>query len=149
MSLRRTFTVEFEVPDGVSELDVAKKLQDVITLHLDHPYTKVRPLSQKTISIQSAKEFIEGSNGRIFSVRFVKRTTGEERYMTCRTGVKSKLSQKPDAKKKTTDFEANKLIAVFDMQANDGEGGYRSIPIEGMREILIKGEWFHVIQEIA
>jgi len=133
---KRTFTVEIEMPADSNEPAMAVWLQNLL------PGSKVRPLSQKSIPLSKAIEFIEGTNGRIFSIRFIKRTNGEERYLTGRMGVKTKLEKSPT--KDGTDWKAHDLICVFDMQKD----GYRSIPTEGIREILIKGEWFSVVNDL-
>lgn len=91
------------------------------------------------MKIAEALDFIRNTDGKIFSVKFRKRTTGEVRQMTCRTGVKSRLAENPT--KPGIDFKKNDLIAVFDMQAD----GYRSIPIEGIFEIKMDGEWVPVV----
>lgn len=90
-------------------------------------------------TLREALKFIHESNGKIFSIKFIKRTTGELREMVARTGVKAHLVENPS--KPGTDFKSNELIAVFDMQAQS----YRSIPIEGIREIKMEGIWRKVI----
>jgi hypothetical protein len=82
-----------------------------------------------------AVAYIRERNGLIFSVRFRKRTDGTVRDMVCRQGVKSHLVEEPS--KPPTDWKANALIPVFDMAA----GAYRSIPIEGILAVKVKGEW--------
>lgn len=83
--------------------------------------------------LKDAIDFIHGTAGKIFAVEFIKRTTGELRLMTARTGVKSRLAGGEPA----YDREAKGLICVFDMTAD----GYRSIPIEGIKRIKVAGEW--------
>lgn len=73
-------------------------------------------------------------DGHIFSVEFVKRTTGEERHMLCRIGVKSHLK---GGTKKFSDTEKN-LLTVFDVQKN----GYRSIPLENIIRVKINGRTY-------
>jgi hypothetical protein len=73
-------------------------------------------------------------DGRIFSVEFIKRTTGEKRLMVCRLGVKSHLK---GGTKKFDDKEKN-LLTVFDVQKK----GYRSIPLENIISVKIHGEKF-------
>lgn len=80
-----------------------------------------------------AVQFIQDSSGKIFSIRFTKRTDGTTRLMNCRTGVVSHLkggSPAYNAKEKG-------LMTVFDMS----KMGFRSIPIEGITEIKVRGEW--------
>lgn len=71
------------------------------------------------------------NDGHIFSVTFVKRTTGELREMTCRLGVKKHLK---GGEKSFSDKEKN-LLTVFDMTKQ----GYRSIPLENIVHIKING----------
>lgn len=103
------------------------------------------------ITIEKAVEFIQETEGKLFSVKFHKRGKDEDREMTCRTGVKSRLK----GGVKAYDFTEKNLISVFDMNAPSksvgefGEkqkGDYRSIPIEGIFEIKIEGKWHKVKQ---
>lgn len=74
------------------------------------------------------------SDGAIFYVEFIKRSTGELRKMRCRLGVKKHLkggSRAYNPAKKN-------LLAVFDMD----ERGYRSIPLEGIRRLSVGGQHF-------
>lgn len=89
---------------------------------------------------QEAVDWIRATNGRLFSIKFIKRSTGSVREMTCRIGVKRDLSQDPD-KSKIVDFKSAALIPVFDMQAD----AYKSIPVEGITEVKIDGVWVKVI----
>lgn len=73
---------------------------------------------------RQAIAWIKARHGKMFAVKFWKRSTGELREMVCRLGVKSKLrgGELPyDAKEK-------KLIPVYDMVKQD----YRAIPVEGL-----------------
>lgn len=73
-------------------------------------------------------------NGKIFSVTFTKRTTGESRTMLCRLGVTSHLA---GGEKKFSDEEKG-LLTVFSLDAN----GYRSISCEAVQRVKIGGqEW--------
>lgn len=82
---------------------------------------------------QEAVSFIQSSGGKIFAVEFTKRTTGELRTMQCRTGVYSHLRGGPQA----YNPDDHGLVVVFDMAKNS----YRSIPIDGITRLKIKGEW--------
>jgi len=74
------------------------------------------------------------SDGKIFQVEFIKRTTGELRKMRCRLGVKKYL--KGGVKKYAS--KDKQLLTVFDMDAK----GYRSIPVEGIRLLKVGGQSF-------
>lgn len=91
--------------------------------------------------IAEVLRFIEETNGRFFSVRFLKRTDGTERTMTCRTGVRSRLTAAPS--KEGVDFAKNNSLCVFDTQAD----GYRTIPVEGITAIKIYGDWLPVVHD--
>lgn len=78
-----------------------------------------------------AAAIIEGSGGKFFSVEFTKRTTGELRKMVCRTGVRSHLK----GGELGYDPVEKRLITVFDTAKNQ----YRSIPLEGIRRVVLDG----------
>jgi hypothetical protein len=81
------------------------------------------------IDLPALKEAV--SDGKIFSVEFIKRTTGERRHMVARLGVKSHLK---GGTKSFDDREKN-LLTVFDVQKN----GYRSIPLDAIIRVKIGG----------
>lgn len=85
---------------------------------------------------QQAVKLIRTTKGLIFSVSFVKRTTGEVRDMVCRQGVKKYLKGGPAA----YNFSSKGLISVFDMQKVQ----YRCIPIEGLQKVSVYGKTFQV-----
>lgn len=75
------------------------------------------------------------AGGTIFSVVFVKRSDGERREMVCRLGTASKV--KGDEGQGPSYNASDKgLLPVWDMQKN----GWRSIPLEGIEQIKIRGE---------
>ena len=90
--------------------------------------------------ITRIRAFLRGTLGQIMTVKFTKRTTGEERTMVCRTGVKRHLKD-PTAPQSLSlarqDIE-NTLLRVFDMQKR----AYRMISLESVREIKSGGEIF-------
>lgn len=88
--------------------------------------------------ISDALHYIRNTKGKFFSVRFIKRSDGSVREMNARTGVKKHLVKNPS--KSGIDFKKNDLISVYDVK----EEGYRSIPMEGIREIKIGDEWIKV-----
>lgn len=88
---------------------------------------------QKAANIRA---FLKGAaaNGKIFSVTFVKRTTGEIRQMVCRLGVTSHLA----GGEKSFSDEEKGILTVFDTQKQ----GYRSISCEAVTRIKVDGqEW--------
>lgn len=91
------------------------------------------------MNINDVIKWIEQSNGRIFSIIFRKRGTGDTREMTCRIGVKKYLN--PEPTREGVDFKDKRLVPVYDMKVE----GYRSIPIEGIMRIKINGEWHDVL----
>jgi hypothetical protein len=89
------------------------------------------------VTKDEAKRMVEEvKDGKVFTVTFVKRSTGQERVMNCRKGVVKHLKggeKKYDPKKKN-------LVCVFDMQA----GGYRSIALESIKKVAMQGQVFDV-----
>lgn len=90
------------------------------------------------MNLKDAVQFIRESNGKIFSIKFRKRTNNEIREMVCRQGVKKDLVETPS--RPPVNFKAHGLIPVYDMQKQ----AYRSIPIEGILEIKIEGVWVKI-----
>jgi hypothetical protein len=110
------------------------------------------------ITQQTAKEKIESCKG-IFTVVFIKRTTGEERTMTCRQGVKKYIKSSAIKGPVPYDPSEHNLVWVFDLglfreQTNPemseeekeeiGQGCYRSINLEQIISIKIDGKEYTV-----
>lgn len=95
-------------------------------------------MSEKIISRQEAVNKINAAkgSGRIFTVRFYKRTTGEFRVMNCRGRVVKGLT----GGELKFNPEEHRLIAVYDMQNN----GFRMINADTIQEVTIHGETFKV-----
>jgi len=91
-----------------------------------------------TISRSEAVDKIHAAkgSGKIFTVRFFKRTTGEFRVMNCRGRVIKGLT----GGELKFDPESKGLITVFDMQNN----GYRMINADTIQEVTINGVTFKV-----
>jgi hypothetical protein len=91
----------------------------------------------KVTTLELAKSAIENSNGRIFSVKFLKKD-GTVRDMTCRLGVKKHvkgvgLNYCP---------QEHDLITVFDM----GKKDYRSVPLDSsLLLVKINGQTLWVV----
>lgn len=70
-------------------------------------------------------------DGKIFSVTFTKRTTGESRTMQARLGVTRHLSggQKPYRDR------SKNLLTVWSMDAD----GFRSVPVDTIRALTVRG----------
>lgn len=88
------------------------------------------------ITRQQAVVMINNSKGKILSVSFVKRTTGELRKMSCRTEVKKNvkgvgMSYNPVDKK---------LLTVYDVQ----KSGFRNIATEGIVSLTMQGVRYDV-----
>ncbi len=75
------------------------------------------------------------SDGKIFSVEFIKRSTGELRTMTARLGVRKHLQ----GGRKVYNPAQHNLLTVFDMDTK----GYRSIPVEAIQRLIIGGQTFN------
>lgn len=78
----------------------------------------------------------KAAGGTIFSVQFIKRTTGEVRDMVCRLGVAKDLT----GEGLKFDPVAKKLLTVWDVQKK----GYRSIPLDAIQKIVVRGETFEL-----
>ena len=78
------------------------------------------------------------SDGKVFSVEFVRRSDGRRRVMLARLGVERALK----GGRKAYDEAAHDLLTVFDME----RGGYRSLPIEGIREIAVRGVRYRPVE---
>ena len=93
-----------------------------------------------TISRKQAVRMINSiKDGSIFTVEFIKRTTGERRIMNCRKGVTKHLTGGElafDPKKKA-------LIGVFDMQKRQ----YRFISTESILTLNADGEQYKVTDD--
>ena len=74
----------------------------------------------------------ELSDGKIFKVIFIKRTTGEFREMSCRRGVTKELL---GGDLPYDPLEKN-LLTVYDLEKQ----AYRTIPFEGIREVHHHGK---------
>lgn len=93
----------------------------------------LRALYAKTLALpENIPELV--SDGKVFAVEFIKRSTGALRKMRCRVGVRSHL--KGGAKR--YDANAKRLLTVFDMEAK----GYRSIPLEGIKRLTVHGRTY-------
>lgn len=75
-----------------------------------------------------------GNDGKIFSVLFTKRTTGEDRLMVARLGVQVGLTGSGHKFNPT----AKGLVSVYDMQKQ----AYRLVSTEGIREVKAHGRTF-------
>lgn len=89
-----------------------------------------------TITREEAAKMLTESEGRIFTVTFTKRTTGEVRVMNARTGVTKHLKGGEAA----YSFSAKMLLSVYDMQS----AGYRCIPLDAIISVALNGVTFTV-----
>lgn len=72
-------------------------------------------------------------DGKIFSAKFIKRTTGEERVMLARVNVKKYL--KGDGSRSWNPFD-KQLLPVYEMT---GERGYKFISADSLIELKVDG----------
>ncbi len=73
------------------------------------------------------------SDGKIFGVKFIKRTDGRLRVMAARVGVIPKVvSNQP----RTWDPESKGLLQVWDLHKR----GYRMIPADSIQEVTVRGQ---------
>lgn len=93
------------------------------------------------ITAQQAYDMIENyDDGLIFHVKFVKRSDGKIRDMTCRKGVKKFLKGGSLA----FNPKEKKLVTVWDRNAPNPGKGYRSIPLDSILEVKMNGNVFVV-----
>ena len=87
--------------------------------------------------IKEINALIDSTEGRWFKVTFFKRSTGELRTMTCRTGVKVYtngvgLAYNPKSLNLRSVWVAN--------EGKEGADAYRSVNLEGVVEIKAEGK---------
>lgn len=100
---------------------------------------------------EKLRTFLLNTRGKIFSVKFVKRTTGELREMRCRVGVRAYQRDPdvllPDPKLVAQDVK-NDLVRVYDVDLaralpeDQRSRAYRSISLEGVQYVACGGEVF-------
>ena len=90
----------------------------------------------KKININTAKEYIYKTNGKIFAATFTKKN-GEKRNMVCRQGV-AKYVKGKGLKFKP---EERSLIGVYDMHKK----AYRFISLNTLEKVKIQGREYQVI----
>ena len=88
------------------------------------------------VSKQIAGDILKGTRGKIFSVAFVKRSTGEVRQMNCRTGVKRYTT----GEGLKYNASSRDLLPVYDLQAR----GYRMISLNTVISFKAHGAEFYV-----
>lgn len=92
--------------------------------------TTMIKISEVKDKLNKAKE-----SGKVFGVWFVKRSNGHLRHMSCRGGV-----QKGVVGTARYNPDNYGLSVVFDMK-----NGFRSIPIDAIKQITIQGIRFTVV----
>lgn len=109
------------VPELMAHLQAAKELE-IVNESLSFPAFNLRNLMALV------------SDGKVFGVEFIKRSTGELRRMNCRLGVTRHLK----GGNKAYRASEKQLLTVFDMTNK----GYRSIPLEGIQRVSVGGQTF-------
>mgnify|MGYP001587219874 CR=1 FL=1 len=89
----------------------------------------------RRINQDKAKRLIHNTNGKVFSVCFIKKD-GSEREMNCRLGVKKHLKG-GKLRYNPADYD---LLTVFDMQKRD----YRMIQLKSLCWVTVGGKSFIV-----
>lgn len=84
------------------------------------------------------KQFVENTNGKIFSVNFRKKD-GSMREMVCRTGVKKHLKGG-----ESTIAGKENLVSVYDVQAE----GYRCINLDTVTKVKYAGEEYVIGEDV-
>jgi hypothetical protein len=111
-------------------------------------------MSVQVITTRQAANHIRNSKGLIFTVDFIKRGNGQLRRLTGRTGVSKGVQGEA-----RYDAASHNLIRVAELApATRNEKGqfqgheftpraFRSIGVEGIRRLAIKGQVYEVIGE--
>ena len=76
--------------------------------------------------------------GTIFTVKFIKKTTGELRTMKCRFGVSKGVVGTGLTRAQIESDIANNHVRVYDVEKQ----GWRTIPLNNIEYIAAKGEQF-------
>ncbi len=96
------------------------------------------------------RTFLMNTKGRIFSVKFTKRSDGKLRKMRCRLGVRAYQKDPdalPDLALLSQDIK-NDLVRVYDVDLaralpeDQRSRAYRSISLEGVQYVACGGEVF-------
>lgn len=80
--------------------------------------------------------WLMATNGRVFSITFIKRSTGKDKTIRARLGVKTKIN----AKAMRYNTREKKRIVVYDMDKRI----YKCIPIEGIEAVCYLGRHYRV-----
>ena len=83
-------------------------------------------MKNKKTNYDNVKKALVAARGRIFEIYFIKRSTGEERKIVGRLGVKKYLKE---------------------LKSGENPGGYKAIPVENILNININGEKYEFGQK--
>jgi|TARA_Y100000310_G_scaffold219501_1_gene220900 hypothetical protein len=89
-----------------------------------------------TITTTEAVQKMTDTNGKVFGVTFIKRSTGEIRNGSYRTGVRKGVT----GEGRKFDPEEKGLFGVYDMN-----NGFRFISLEGLLSITVGGVTYIVL----
>jgi len=89
---------------------------------------------------EDAIEMIKNSRGKIFGVRFIKRTNGEMRTMSARRGVTKGVN----GQGLKYDPESKQLLTVYDMHKQ----GYRMINTNDIMNLRINGNLYMIYSRV-
>ncbi len=93
--------------------------------------------TKRSMTLDEFKDQVD--DGQIFSVSFVKKTTGEVRNMVARRGVKKGV--KGVVKNRREEDEIHNVLTVYDMQkivpGQDEKGAFRRINLEGLISVTL------------
>lgn len=97
---------------------------------------KIKKIERKEI-VKLLRRLQKQGYNKTFWVRFIKKTTGESRKMTCRFGVTSHLA----GGSLSYDPKKHGLLTVFDMSLSQ----YRSISLKTLTEVHMDGRVYKVV----
>ena len=99
------------------------------------------------ISRKRAVDLINGTKGKVFTVNFVKRTTGEVRKMNARTRVRKYVN----GEGMKYNPSSKNLITVFDMAVaktlpkDERFKAYRHINIDGLINLIANNKYYEIV----
>ncbi len=95
---------------------------------------------QNTPNYDNIRAAIDKIGNKLFSVKFIKRSTGELREMVARRKVTKHLK----GGQLNYNPKEHNLLTVFEFKTVGSEkpAGYKCIPVENIKEIKLNGETF-------
>lgn len=94
--------------------------------------------NQNTPNYENIRAALQSTKGKIFSLSFIKKSTGELREMSARLGVTRHLRGGSTPYKP----KDHNLIIVFETSGGKSIG-YKAIPVENIKKLVIEGKTYN------